>query len=384
MTSRTVHRAMLSINVRWWNAEAAYALNLARGLSAQGIEVYLIANPGSPAHQKAELLGFKVITGILLDSRSPLTHIRNLVILLRLIDREGIELINSFKSNGSFLFTVIRRLRPHVTYIKTRGVATPPKQHAINRYLYGEKSCDGLITVGSPVYRWMKGLLGASSRQQIETIYYGDSPVAVSEAESTEAMANDLQIPDDRTVFALLGRTQRLKGHFVLLEALNLLRSKAIHCLFLVKDLDEFPDVLDELRSTIKQYDLSEQVTILGFQESLGPVLSRVDCGVIPSLSSEVNCRVCVEFFSAGIPVIAFPTGSLPDLVSHMKNGYLCAEKTASALSQALRWALEDVESFKTAGRQAFADFQRYYTLEVMALQTIRFYESCKKSNLDH
>ena len=45
---------LLSINVRWWNAEAAYAVNLARGLILNGIEVMLIVNPGSPVHQKAE------------------------------------------------------------------------------------------------------------------------------------------------------------------------------------------------------------------------------------------------------------------------------------------------------------------------------------------
>ena len=145
----SISRILLSINVRWWNAEAAYALNLARGLKDRGCQVWMIVNPQSPVHKKAEEFGIPVITDIDLDSISPLSHMSNLFKLLNYVDSFNIQLINSFKSNGSFLFSLVRRLRRHVCYVKTRGEARPPRRNMANRYLYGKRGCDGLIAVGT-------------------------------------------------------------------------------------------------------------------------------------------------------------------------------------------------------------------------------------------
>ncbi len=371
---------LLAINVRWWNAEAAYAINLARGLVNQGLNVRIIVNPGSPVHQKAENYGLKTVTSILLDSHSPITQVSNLRKLLRIIDQQKIEVINSFKSNGAILFSIARRFRPGLTYIKTRGIATPPKSHFINRFLYDLRSCDGIITVGSPVYRWIRALLGSNSQQHVKTIYYGDSAVRRRDSKNDLNQVPGYHPPNSDKVFALLGRTQQVKGHLPLLQAFIQLETSSAHILFLVKDLEEFPDVLTEIETFIEINQLKNKVTILGFQKQLGSILETVHCGVIPSLESEVNCRVCVEFFSMGIPVIAFPTGTLPDIVSHRKNGYLCEEKSVFELVKAMNWALEDNVEFDKAKQNALNDYQEKYTLESLATETLAFYQHCKNA----
>jgi glycosyltransferase involved in cell wall biosynthesis len=376
--SMPFNRILLAINVRWWNAEAAYAINLARGLVNRGLKVWIIVNSGSPVHHKAEKHGLQTITDIYLDSRSLVVQYKNLKKLLRVIDQHNIELINSFKSNGAILFSIARRYRPGLTYIKTRGIASPPKNHFINRYLYGKRSCDGIITVGSPVYNWMRDLLGYNSPQLIKTVYYGDSAVIDAKTRDVQLIEPVLAFPENKRLFALVGRIQQVKGHMLLLQALQQLKQLAIHILFLVKDLEEFPDVLKEIHDYIKINQLTDKVSILGFQKDLGKHLNRVHCGVIPSLASEVNCRVCVEFFSAGIPVVAFPTGTLSDIVSHLENGYLCSEKSVLELVKGISWALEDDLAFKRAKQCALDDYHKKYTLEKLAEDTVSFYQQCK------
>lgn len=371
----SVSRIILSINVRWWNAEAAYALNLAEGLIAAGHRVWMIVNPGSPVHRRAEEAGVPVLTDIHLDAIVPTIHIANLRRLLTLIDREGIQIINSFKSNGSFLFTMARRLRPQICFIKTRGEARPPRRTRINRYLYGSRACDGLIAVGSPVKRWIEEL--EITGQRMTVIRYGDAGLgSVSKADAAAAR-REFGIEPQSIVLTLLGRTQRVKGHRLLLEALAHLNSTHCHALFLVKDLKEFPLELQMLEEMIDTLKLRERVTILGFRKDLARVLSITDLGVIPSLDSEVNCRVAVEFFSLGIPVLSFPTGTLPDIVRHQQNGYLTSAKTAVALANALQWMIEDGSRLSRLGEEAKKDFETHYTRETMTRDTLAFYGVC-------
>ncbi|MBU3916080.1 glycosyltransferase family 4 protein, partial [bacterium] len=318
-----IQKVLLAINVRWWNAEAAYAMNVARGLVNKGIQVWMIVNNESPVHEKALKYNIGVITDIELDSKSPFVHWKNLKKILRLVDNQNIQVINSYKSNGSFLFSLVRRLRPGILYVKTRGEARLPKNHFLNRYLYGSKACDGIVTVGEQVKDWVRELVPDKDKQRITIIHYGDTAVEPEKVVNRKAIRQGLTISPTDKLFALLGRTQKVKGHLVLLKSMRLLESLPIHLLFLIKDLDEFPEELKEINSFIQLNGLKDKVTILGFQKKLGEIMTCVDCGVIPSLASEVNCRVAVEFFSLGIPVIAFPTGTLPDIIRHKKNGFL-------------------------------------------------------------
>ena len=166
---------IITINVRWWNAEAAYAINLTRALTSRGNKIWLLVNKDSPVHIKALDYNIPVITDIELDSFSLIKQLSNLRKILKYIDLYKIQIIHSFKSNGSFLFSIARYLRPQLIHIRTRGEARPPKNHFLNRLSYEKKSCDGVIAVGNIVKTGINKL--NAKIDQFETIYYGDSPV---------------------------------------------------------------------------------------------------------------------------------------------------------------------------------------------------------------
>jgi len=374
--SAPVRKILLSINVRWWNAEAAYALNLARGLRDEGCEVWLMVNLDSPVHRKAEKYNIPVITDIQLDAVSPFSHFLNLRKLLQLIDRLGIQVINSFKSNGSFLFSLARYFRPGLLYIKTRGEARPPHRNVMNRMLYGAGACDGLIAVGSPVEGWLSDL--GLKNQQMAVIHYGDSPVTQRSEVVRREVRRELDIDDGATVLTLLGRTQRVKGHRLLLEAMTCLKDEGCYLLLLVKDLEEFPEELRFIEDFIMENNLGRHVLILGFQNDLGRVLSMTDLGVIPSLDSEVNCRVAVEFFSLGVPVLAFPTGTLPDLIRHRGNGYMTRKKDSAELIQGVQWLASEKGRLTQLGLEAQKQYDSLYTIEKMTRDTLAFYDHCR------
>lgn len=61
---------------------------------------------------------------------------------------------------------------------------------------------------------------------------------------------------------------------------------------------------------------------------------------VVPSVFEEPAANVVLEAKSFGVPTIVYPSGGLPELISHQITGWVCAEKTAAALEQLLAHCL--------------------------------------------
>ena len=99
------------------------------------------------------------------------------------------------------------------------------------------------------------------------------------------------------------------------------------------------------------------------------------DVGVVSSVDSEVICRVAVEFFSVGTPVVAFPTGCLPEIILHNENGILTKNQTKEALTNELRNILGDPELYKRLGEVARRDAEIRFNPQKMLDETLEVFE---------
>ena len=64
-------RILITSNVRWWNAEAAYAATLARELLNVGHKVWVLTLPNSLNEAKLRNWNLPIITDIPLSSSNP-------------------------------------------------------------------------------------------------------------------------------------------------------------------------------------------------------------------------------------------------------------------------------------------------------------------------
>ena len=150
-----------------------------------------------------------------------------------------------------------------------------------------------------------------------------------------EAAREQLGLPPDRFVVALLGRVSDWKGQDLLAEAL--LRLEDIGAIGLVAG-DSWPGqerLARELDATAAR--LNGRLRLLGFREDVDTVLGAADAVAVPSKRPDPLPNSALEAAAAGLPLVAAAHGGLTEIVRDGETGLLVPPRDADALAAALR-----------------------------------------------
>lgn len=126
-----------------------------------------------------------------------------------------------------------------------------------------------------------------------------------------------------------------------------------------------------------KPIDFGMQVHYVGnLGDEISQVLlySAVDVTVAPSMQENLSNTV-MESLSCGTPVVAFDIGGMPDLIDHMKTGYLAKSFEVNDLQTGIKWILENKERHKELSVTARQSVIDKYTLEKVATQYADLYK---------
>jgi len=113
--------------------------------------------------------------------------------------------------------------------------------------------------------------------------------------------------------------------------------------------------------------DLSRNLPIrfLGWQDDVRHVLSRLDLLVIPS-ASEGMPRVMLESFSAGVPVVAYPVGGIPEAIRDGETGFLVEPCSAQGLAASVESLLAGpAEKLRCVARAARLAWEKVYHVDI-------------------
>ena len=107
---------------------------------------------------------------------------------------------------------------------------------------------------------------------------------------------------------------------------------------------------------------------------SLALLYSAVDVFVAPSIEENFSATV-FESLSCGTPVVAFDIGGMPDMITHLQNGYLANAFDINDLAKGITWVLNEANRQQiSANSRAF--IERECTLEIQAKRYHNLYES--------
>jgi glycosyltransferase involved in cell wall biosynthesis len=132
----------------------------------------------------------------------------------------------------------------------------------------------------------------------------------------------------------MIGRISREKGQAEFLQAAALIAREFDNARFAICGAPLFGDTSYE--EVVHKVSEGLPVEFLGWREDVGLVFATLDLLVVPSQEEGMG-RVIVEAFSAGVPVVAFPTGGIPEVVVDGETGFLTKGTSPEALAARLR-----------------------------------------------
>lgn len=319
---------LVMASVRWYNASAHYALFLARALADAGHRATVMGLPGSPVIRKAREAGLPVIESVNLATHSPREYARNVVLFRRTVREHAVDIIHAHFSRDH-TFAAFARAGLNTPIVRTRSEAAPPKSHPLNRLQYrytadfytvpGEHMLPVIARMGVP-------------RERIASIPLAIDAGAFAAYRPSRNLRRALGIPEKRTVVTHLGRLHEVKGVEYLVRAFaHLSRPDRFHLIVTGEEIDVR---IDDLKLLARACGASN-VSIFGREYDARDILSITDIGAIPSLGSEVICRVALEMYAYRIPVVGSDISSIPETIGTY-GGIVVPPRDARALAAAI------------------------------------------------
>jgi len=160
----------------------------------------------------------------------------------------------------------------------------------------------------------------------------------------TRAEENGLPGAGNKTLrIGLIGRIAPEKGQAEFLRAARLLASSLPNVQFTICGDALFSDAASHrYANALREMASGLPVDFLGWREDVYSVLAELDLLVVPSIREPATTRVILEAYSASIPVVAFPSGGIPEIVADGQTGFLVSPSTPEALAAKIRELLVD------------------------------------------
>lgn len=177
-------------------------------------------------------------------------------------------------------------------------------------------------------------------------------------------------LPSDKylLLFAAAKVSDNRKGAVFLIEACE--RLKEVY-----QDRMEIVLMGNSSEELIRQFPF--KVNTLGYISDQASMVSAYACAdmfVIPSLEDNLPNTI-MEAMACGTPCVGFHIGGIPEMIDHLKNGYVAAYKDTADLAKGIQWIIAHQESLRL--REAcIHKVQEYYQESVVIDKYLSLYHS--------
>jgi len=143
------------------------------------------------------------------------------------------------------------------------------------------------------------------------------------------AMRRRLRVSNSEILLISVGRLVPLKQYERLIECCHKLTGTTAVRLIIVGEGPERP----ALEARIRQFQLEQQVILLGERDDVPNLLEAADCFLLASKTEGLS-RSILEALAAGLPVVATDVGGNSELVQDSVNGFLVPVDDADGFKQ--------------------------------------------------
>lgn len=301
------------INVRWYNATAWYAVELARLLANAGHEVTVLTQAGAPAGDRARSLGLHTET-VDLNTSNPVRLAAATLHITKLLRTHRPDIVNCHRGEGFFLWGLLKLLGFPFQLIRTRGDQRLPKSDPINRWLHARVADSVIVTNKRMATHFLDKM--KTPEPQLWLIHGGvDRQRFFRDEAGRRQVREEFGFADSDTVIGMVGRFDHVKGQRDLIQAVSSLRTAGRTDVKLFLIGEDSATSRAEVQEWINQAGITEYTAISGWRDDIAACISALDLGVCASLWSEAIARSALEIMACDVPLVSTAVGVMPDLV---------------------------------------------------------------------
>mgnify|MGYP006279280243 CR=1 FL=1 len=220
---------------------------------------------------------------------------------------------------------------------------------------------------------------GIGRREQYTTVFSGiDTGPFETAAANRAAIRARLGYGPEDFVVGGVGRLEHVKGFDYFVEAAQRAAAAVPEARFLVAG-----DGAEAAPLKAAAAPLGERIRFLGLREDVPELMAAMDVLVVPSRNEGMG-RVVLEAGAAGIPVVAFRAGGIPDVLDDNETGLLAPPGDAGALAGAVVALAGSPERRRLMGATARAKVVPHYRLEIMVQRIESLYEELLDERTAH
>ena len=227
---------------------------------------------------------------------------------------------------------------------------------------------------------WLRGLASQSSLFKTKNVLTIpnciDTQVFFPQDKVGSRKALNLPQSKKLILFGAMNTADKRKGFIYLIEALAIMKIKYpqyAEQISLVVFGKSDPEVLSNLAFSFND------LQVISSEKEMIDAYSAADVFVIPSLEDNLPNTI-MESLACGVPVVAFQTGGIPEMVSHKNTGYIAKYMSSEALADGIYWTLFESNTHDLAGKcreKVLAE----YSMEVVAAKYLKLYQELNSTN---
>ena len=276
-----------------------------------------------------------------IDSKNPLTVLKFLTSIRQIIKKNEITIVHTHHRMAAFYIRLLKLVHPKLIHVYTAHNVFEDKLPLYGFALKNAKS----VAVGEAVNKNLKEDVGITDSR---VIYNG---VVLKE---TDDHVDEI-ISYGGIKLGCIARLSEQKGLTYLLDAMSLLTVKDIR-LFIVGD----GELRNELENKVKELDLQDSVTFLGYRKDIVECINSFDFCVLPSVFEGFGL-VAIEAFMNSKTLVATDIPGLNEVVTN-KNGVLVPAKDPAALASAIDKLATDATLRQELASQAKKDYENRFS----------------------
>ena len=276
-----------------------------------------------------------------IDSKNPLTVIKILYSIGQIIKNNEITIVHTHHRMAAFYIRLLKLFNSRLTHVYTAHNVFKDKLPLYRFALKNAKS----VAVGEAVNKNLK-----------EDVVITDSRVIYNGVvlKETDDQVDEI-ISYNGIKLGCIARLSEQKGLTYLLDAMSLLTIKGIR-LFIVGD----GELRNELENKVKELDLQDSVTFLGYRKDIVECINSFDFCVLPSVFEGFGL-VAIEAFMNSKTLVATDIPGLNEVVTN-KNGILVPAKDPTALASAIDKLAMDATLRQELASQAKKDYENKFS----------------------